>query len=362
MDEQACEQFFSGKGYRLEEVSSIPEGSSHDIFEVKLTDRTYFIARFEKKSNHAVDGTRYDFHYNGRMTLEREAYLCTLVRETAQLPAPKVVGIYEQDETRCLLVEKMDGLTWKSFVKNNNYSLSHFLQSMTYLGADIAQVQRIKFETFGNVMARGVIEPSLPTFAERLEQIIQLKIQREERTGALKQNELKLVKKYFSDYLNLYRSLTVQEAPVLILADFHATNFLVDEKKGKPCGYVDLEFCQSGLPALEFHLIMLQLMNYFDRETFYKAQEGFFNGFHSNGGKYDIETKENVCLTKMLAGSRFLTAATAYHAVKDGLRDTWSERVKDILFTLIDKSEIDYIGFADIMREKTKQPRIPNLP
>lgn len=361
MEENQAKTLIERAGYEVKKLKFIPEGRSHDVFDIGLNDGDCLIARFEKPRG-SFGGQRRDFHYNGVISLEREAYLCSLVREEASLPAPKVRGIYQIENFNFLLVEKMPGIPWKNFLEQNNYSLQAYLNSLEYLGADIAKAQRVSFNSFGDIVAGRVIEPpGITGFSSRLEPVLSLKIRREEEAKALRPRELSKVKHYFEKELQevsdgLKGSLS---KPILVLTDIHPMNFLVDEKS-KPSGYFDLEFCQAGHPALETYYLGLQLFNYFDEETFHRAQAAFYQGYHDNGGVYAPETTLNRNLEALLCAGHTLSAVTAYHNVKDGLRDTWSSEFKESLFGIINQGEMNYVAFADVIRQKTKQPKKPN--
>lgn len=204
------------------------------------------------------------------------------------------------------------------------------------------------------------IEPvGIRTFKERLEQLITLKLGREQRAKALSEGEHAEVHGYFRK--GLEKLSKDRRNPVLVITDLHPSNFLVDAR-GKPSGYPDLEYCQAAVPTLEFYFIKLQLFNYYDAATMGKAQETFFKAYNNAGGNYQHEEPGNVEIEKLLSMGQILTAVTGYHGVKDGLRDTWSEQFKDILFSAGSTGNIDYVAYADIIRKKTKQPESPRCP
>lgn len=363
MEENQAKTVIERAGYKVKELKFIPEGRSHDVFDIVLNDGDCLIARFEKPRD-SFSGQRRDFHFNGVISLEREAYLCSLVREEADLPAPKVKGIYQIENFNFLLVEKMPGIPWKNFLEQNNYSLQAYLASLEYLGADIAKAQRVSFNSFGGIMAGRVIEPPRITgFSSRLESVLSLKIRREEEAKALRPTELSEVKRYFKKELQevsdgLKGSLS---KPILVLTDIHPMNFLVDEK-GKPSGYFDLEFCQAGHPALEMYYLGLQLFNYFNKNTFALGKKAFFTSYCTESGTYNPENPLNQKLENLLCAGQTLTAVTAYHNVKDGVRDTWSNEFKEVLFKAISSGEADAVAYANIIRQKTQQPSQPTLP
>ncbi len=363
-------------GYAADSIERIPEGNSHYNFNVRLDSGDEVIAKFDKPHRFSPDGRKRDYHYNGELSLEREASLCSLVRKKVGLPAPEIKGIHQvqvhDQEHKFLVVEKMPGQLWDRFIHQNDYSLEKYLKSLEYLGADIAQVQQFQFRSYGDVMGEDNVEPQgILDFAERLSQITDLKLQRARQAQSLGEREMGEVSAYFAGHIrqldgelkkqSKHKSKNQEDSPVLVLTDLHPRNFLVDEK-GKPSGYIDLEFCQSGHPSLEFYLAGLQFFNYFNQNTFEAARKSFFQGFTAQGGSYALDDPLNQQLEKVLCAQHMLAAVTAYHRVKDGLRDTWSQRFKELLFHAINDNEVDYIGFADIIREKMKQPKNPARP
>ncbi len=362
MDSDKAASLLKAKGYEIISISLIPEGRSHDVFDASLAGGRSVIARFEKPSQNRQP--RRDFQYNGLISLERENYLCSLVRETAGLPAPKIESLFVVDDQKFAVAEKLPGKHWKSFLEEKNYSQQVYVSSLELLGADIAQAQRVRFDSFGDIMMDSVIEPAgVTNFALRLGSLLQLKIDREEKTNALSPRELFEVKQYFVDQLNcLYPPLEKTKlASHLILTDLHPMNYLVDDS-GKPSGYFDLEFCQAGHPALEIYYLGLQLFNYFNPENATLAQDAFYRGYRENGGQYDPLDVTNRKLETVLSAGQTLTAVTAYHGVKDGVRDTWSTQFKEILFDAISSDTMDTAAYAGVIRQKTRQPTQPSLP
>lgn len=82
-------------------------------------------------------------------------------------------------------------------------------------------------------------------------------------------------------------------------------------------------------------------------------------GSHEN---FDVECSYNLAIENFLSLGHMLNAVIGYKGIHDGLRDEWSGQFKNILFQSVKASEVDYQGFAEVIREKTKQPRQPTLP
>jgi hypothetical protein len=357
MEEEQAKRLIELNGYKIGDIKNIAEGQGHDNFNVVLADGQELVARFAKETR-KVNGQRRDPQYNGRISLSREAYMCGLVRDKAQLPAPEVMGLHETDGIEFLMMEKMPGKHWKEFLEENNYALSAYLSSMQLLGADIASAQKINFDSYGDIMQGGRIDPGMINLAERLEQIMSLKLQREGSMESLTPDELQEVEKYFKGIIRDNSEPLVSDKPTLILSDIHPMNFHVNES-GKPSGFFDLEFCQAGHPAFEFYYIGVQLFSYFNTETFNLAQDAFFRGYHQAGGDYDPNNEANKKLEGLLFAGQTLSCVTAYHGAKDGSRDNWSEEFKEILFNVISSGKMDYVAYADVIRQKTQQPTEP---
>jgi len=364
MDENKAKELIESQGYVIQEISYIPEGNSHYGFDISLVGGESLIARFEKKNNIAQDGIRRDFHYNGILSLERESALCSLVKNEIGLPAPEVIALHKIGENPFLLVEKLPGKHWSEFMKDNDYSLQRYLESLRLLGSDIAQAHRFSFESYGDIMEGRNVEPiNIINFSERLKMVMDLKLRRARQSQTLRENEYGEVSKFFDEKLReLYEFFSIDTNPVFVFADIHQMNYFVDEN-GKPTGYFDLEFCQSGDPALDLYNMNIQFFGYFDRDTFQKAKSSFYEGYHGKGGLYDPSDKINQELERLLSVGHMLSAVVSYYGVKDGLRDDWSKGFKDLMFyTIHSSSDVDYVRFFDILRNKTNNPSIPNLP
>ncbi len=363
MEPEQAKDLVESQGYRIETISYIPEGRGHWIFDITLEGGEEVIARFERHKEGKGVNQRIDGQYGGRLSLEREGSLCQLVRK-AGLAAPQVKGLYFPVEgPKFLMVEKLPGKTWGEYIQHSGFSQQAFLQSLEYLGADLARVHAVKFDSYGDVMAENWVEPAdITNFTKRLEGILQLKFQAEERKGSLSNKEFPKVRSYIQRELGaLEAALEHHRPPILVLSDIHPANHLVDER-GKPSGYPDLERSQAGVPPFEFFQIRFTMIPYFNREAAALAEEAFFNGYQKAGGTFNREDPTNKKLDKLLAVGQVLNCVTTYHCVKDGIRDEWSPRFKEILFEIIDGKEIDYVAISDIFRSKTGQPKEPRLP
>lgn len=343
-----------GKSVRL--TTFIPEGRSHNIYSIDFQDGSEAIARFEKLRPD-LPTPRRDFNFNGLVSLGREVRLTELVR-SAGLPAPLVYGLHESEMGSFLLVEKMNGSYWTEFLEKSAFSRKAYLDSLRFLGGDLARLHSIKFTTYGDVVGPNLVLPgNITSFHDRLQQLVTLKVERAQTSGALDDVELAEVSGYLRTQLACIKSESKEETseqPTLILTDLHPMNFFVDGR-GKPSGYFDLETCQSGLPELEFYNLRMHLFNYF-HNTFNQAEVAFFEGYHANGGSYNPNNPANKRLSHILTISHLISTATSYFKASDGVRDDWSTRMKRIIFDGMNADEINHLAIGDIFRGKTKQP------
>lgn len=363
---QKAHQALTQEGYSVREITQIPEGSNHHVFDILLSDGTSAICKFSKRryteQNLVKENT--DTLFGGKLSLEREAFLYSLVKHSAMLPAPEVYGIHQSEIGDFILVEKMSGESFKKYLERSNYSKKSFLHTIKALGRDFAKVHNITFSSFGNVMADGVIDPQgITNFSRRFSSVMDMRINLAEVKGALNADELSEVSRFFDSKFNdLRETFDIKNSPaVLVLTDFHADNFFVD-KTGIPCGYFDLESCQAAPAALEFYGLHFFLFNYFDEDTYSQAAKVFYESYTQAGGKYAPHTPYDYQIIDFLAACRLLELAESYWGYIDGLRDTWGERIKALLYNYMDCGRVDYMALGDIFRERDGQPKRPTEP
>ena len=232
---------------------------------------------------------------------------------------------------------------------------------MEYLGADFAKIQSITFPSFGNIMENSVIEPAgLKNFSDRFASVIEMRIDRCMQKYMFTQEEHKIVSEFFNKKLELLRpqfDINVSSS-ALIFTDMHAENFFVNNS-GHPSGYFDLESAQAAPAALEFYGFRFFLFNFYDEECFKESEAAFFKGYVENGGAFAPKTAEDYAAIDFLAGCRLLELSQSYWGHIDGIRDTWGQEMKDLLFKYINTDKIDYMAIGDIWRQRDKQPLHP---
>ena len=361
MDKTTARCLIERHGFKLSDIRLIPEGRNHFVFDVVLDDGTRVIAKFKADPNGS--DVRYDSLYGGRLSLQREAAIYQLVRETAELPAPRIYLKHESDEASFLLVEKLDGALWREYVAQHNFARESFLRSLEYLGQDIARLQRIRFPSYGNVMGPNDVSPTgIESFADRFIGVMDMRIDRAVARQVFSANDGAAMRRYFhSSFREIASSLGPEVAPpVMVFTDLHADNFLVDSD-GRPSGYFDLESSQAAHAALEFCGLRLFLFNYFGAESFGEAETSFFSGYISAGGSYDPSRRETERLEHLLVTGRLLELTESYFEYRDGLRDGWSDRFKALFWQALQADRIDFAAVGDIYREKTGQPIAPRL-
>jgi len=363
---EKAHQALTREGYSVREITQIPEGSNHHIFDVFLSNGTSAICRFSRRryTEQKLIKENTDTLFGGKLSLEREAFLYSLVKHSAELPAPEVYGIHQSEIGDFIVVEKMPGESFKKYLQRSNYSKKSFLYTMRALGRDFAKVHEITFSSFGNVMADGVIDPKgITNFSRRFSSVMDMRINLAEVKEVFSPHELSEVRRFFDSKFNdLRETFDIRNSPaVLVLTDFHGDNFFVDDN-GMPCGYFDLESCQAAPAALEFYGLHFFLFNYFDEDSYHQAKKAFYESYTQEGGKYAPKTPYDYQVIDFLSACRLLELTESYWGYIDGLRDTWGERIKALLYTYMDSGKIDYMALGDIFRERDCQPKKPTEP
>lgn len=360
---QDAKEALLSAGYVVNDIKQINEGSNHYVFIVTVEDGKKVICKFAKvrETEIGIGKAGYDTLFGGKLSLEREAYLFSMIKEKANVPTPIVYGIHHSDIGTFIVLENMSGISHKQYMVDSGYSKKAFLDSMEYLGEDFAKIQNVTFPTFGNIMEHSVIEPEgLNNFSDRFHSVVHMRLNSCAEKGVFTEEELKTVTEFFDQKLEYFRPHFDSSivTPVLNFTDMHAENFFVDSE-GHPSGYFDLESAQAAPSALEFYGFRFFLYNFYNEQCFEEAEEAFFKGYKAAGGSHAPKCDMDFEAIDFLAGCRLLELANSYWGHIDGIRDTWGQDMKDLLFSYMETNKIDYMGIGEIWRQRDKQPVTP---
>ena len=360
---EIAEKALKDAGYQVTNLMQINEGSNHYVFIITLDNGEKRVCKYAKirETEKDIGETGLDTLFGGRLSLERESYLFTMIQEKSGLPTPKVYGIHQSEFGTFIVLEHMNGISHKQYMKDSGYSKKAFIDSMEYLGEDFAKVQSISFTTFGNIMVNSEINPGgLTNFSDRFRTVIDMRIDRCMKKNVFTEKEHAEVSDFFEKKLNKLRPQfeASVSTPVLNFTDMHAENFFVDET-GHPSGYFDLESAQAAPAALEFYGFRFFLYNFYDQACFDEAEAAFYRGYQKAGGLYTPKTELDNQAIDFLAGCRLLELAQSYWGHIDGIRDTWGEEMKQLLFNYMENDTIDYMAVGEIWRQRDKQPKTP---
>lgn len=363
MDCNAVLSVLRDAGYSAVSLSAIQEGSNHHVFDVTLEDGTHAICKFAKvrKTELGLTAPNLDTLFGGRLSLDRESYLLSLAREQGGLPAPKIYGTHDSPLGRFVMMEKSPGISFTEWQETQGYRLEPYLSSLRALGRDFGKLHKnIRLPSFGDIIGPSEIEPGCDNFADRFMAVTNMRIERGAKKGAFSQEETSFLTDFFRgrfESLRPYLSAATAR-PVMVFTDMHGRNYFVDEQ-GIPSGYFDLESAQAAPAALEFYGFRFFLFNFYDQETFSKAEAAFLEGYQEAGGPCLPKTAEDEALIQLLSGCRLLELAESYWGVVDAIRDTWGARMKALLFQYIDTGSIDYVALGAMWRERDGQPLHP---
>jgi aminoglycoside phosphotransferase (APT) family kinase protein len=346
-------------GFSPKKIHYIPEGSNHEVFLITMEDGKEEILKLPSQ-RYTEDNGHTDTLFGGELSLKRESSLYHLARN-AGVPAPEVFS-WSPTDPAYILMEKMPGKSYVSFLEDSNFSKKTFLDSLSALGEDFAKIHQIRFDSFGDIQGEHEIMPQgIDNFSDRFSSIMEMRIDKAEKKGALLAKEAAGARQFFRQKFESLRPLLDREVkpPTMVFTDMHGDNFFVDEN-GKPSGYFDLESAQAAPAELEFYGFRFFLFNYYDQATFIEAEAAFFTGYEAAGGAFAPKTKEDHQLIDLLAGCRLLELTESYWGYVDGLRDNWAVEIKAILLDYLQTSIVDYVSLADVFRPKTGQPKQPN--
>ncbi len=346
-------------GFSAKSIHYIPEGSNHEVFIVTLEDGEEQILKLPTQ-RYTEDNGHTDTLFGGDLSLKRESALYALAKG-AGVPAPKVYA-WSPAHPAFILMEKMPGMPYTEYLQKNNHSKRIFLDSLYALGQDFAKVHQLRFPSFGDIQGSEEIDPvGLTNFADRFSDIMERRVSRAEKKGALSAGEADRARQFFLNTFDSLRPLLERDVkpPTMVFTDMHADNFFVDEA-GRPSGFFDLESAQAAPAELEFYGLRFFLFNYYDQSTFQEAEQAFFEGYEEMGGPFAPKTHEDNKLIDLLAGCRLLELTESYWGYIDGLRDNWAIEIKAILMDYLETETINYVALADVFRKKTGQPKQPN--
>lgn len=360
---KTAQYYLESCNYNVVDIKRIPEGSNHVVFMVTLKNNQTVICKFPvqrlTETNHNLPN--YDTLFGGELSLDRETALYDLARIEGQVPAPIVYNHLKIENVEFIVLELMPGKSFTEFLDTNNHSKIAYLNSLKELGKDFANIQKIQFKSFGNILKEKIVPENLFNFIDYFTPIIQKRITKALKKGAFTNDETLLVKKFFRDKINYFKPILSSDhkPAVMVFTDMHADNYFVDSF-GKPSGYFDLESSQAAPAELEFYGFRFFLFNYYDQKTMELAEKSFFDGYKEAGGLFAPQLPIEHQLIDFLSACRLLELTESYWGYSDGLRDLWAFKIKSILMEYIITDKIDYIAISNIFREKTKQPHTPN--
>lgn len=337
-------------------------GSNHYVFSADTLDGERLIVKFPRvrETERKYQRGHRDTLFDGELSLEREAYLFGAVR-AGGLPAPGVVGIYETPAGPCIIVSRSPGLNLPDYMASVGHSVSAFLNVMTGLGRDFSRLHRLRYPSFGNLMAGGRIEPcGITNFADRYLPINDRLISVCRDKGGLSDGEHTLVRNFFSDRFFAWRSrLAIDAAPAtLVITDMHGGNFFVEN--GRPSGYFDVESAQAAPAEFELYSFRFFVFNFYGNAEFLRAEKAFFSAYYN--GQQDAPDPQTDRLIDFFSACRLLELFQSYWGVHDGLRDEWGARIKSVLFDYMENDTVDYARLGALWRARDGQPTVPLIP
>lgn len=356
ISEHTVRSVLSKNNFSIQKLENVAGGSNHLVFAVKTTDGKKLIVKFPtvRKMESSFCKEHTDTLFGGKLSLEREAYLFDLVRRSG-LPSPRVLGILPTKHGDCIIVERSPGCNLMDYMQNHNHSLHRFLQIIENLGNDFRVLHKTTFKSFGNIMKDSVIEPSgILNFADRYMSINQMILNKCKSKGGLDAKELERTQKFFDTKFKLFRDkLDIFHSPAtLVITDMHGNNFFV--KNDKISGYFDVESSQAAPLEFELYAIRFFVCNYYGEKEYVLAEKAFWHAYYH--GQSDHPDKKTDELIDFFSACRLLEIFQSYWGHIDGVRDTWGQRIKILLFNYMNTSKIDYASLGAIWRERDRQP------
>ncbi|MCK5128676.1 MAG: hypothetical protein KAQ68_02400 [Clostridiales bacterium] len=343
-------------GFPIQHLKELSGGSNHFVFEATTTEGIELIIKFPRirETELTFGEENKDTLFGGKLSLEREAYLFDLV-QGAGLPAPRVFGIFNTVQGDCIVVERSPGCNLMDYMGKHSHSLSVFLKIMKNLGSDFRLLHKTRFPSFGNIMEFSEIEPSkILNFSDRYLSINNMLLEKCHIKGGLSDTEYTQLKSFFdSKFESLRLRLDIKNSPAtLVITDMHGNNFFIEDEKSS--GYFDVESSQAAPLEFELYGLRFFVFNYYSTEEYNLAEQTFWHSYYE--GKADFPDSETDALIDFFSACRLLEIFQSYWGHIDGLRDTWGQRIKNILFNYVETGCVDYYKLGEIWRERDRQP------
>lgn len=331
-------------------------GSNHYVFDAETLEGKKLIIKFPRirKTERKYQKGNQDTLFGGELSMEREGYLLDAVR-SAGIPTPRVIGIYDSAQGRCIVMERSPGMNLMAYMTENRHSLTVFLQVMQRLGEDLRNLHTFRYPSFGNLMQGGLVEPAgIDNFADRYLPINDRLITICRDKGGLNALEFERVTSFFNERFRHFRSvLDIAVSPAtLVITDLHGGNFFVENQKCS--GYFDVESAQAAPAAFELYAMRFFVFNFYGKKEYALAQEAFWHAYYA--GRRNEPDPQTDALIDFFSACRLLELCQSYWGYVDGLRDNWGEEIKQILFRYMAGKPLDYQHLGAIWRERDGQP------
>ena len=351
----------AAQGHEVKRLTQLGGGSNHYVFEAETAAGRELIIKYPRirETEAQYQQAHEDTLFGGRLSMQREAFLFGEVRRSG-VAAPRVDGVFDTPAGQCIVVDRSPGMDLPAYMAQEGHSLTKFLQVMACLGHDFRRIHdTVRYATFGNIMDGGVIEPAgLTNFADRYLPINDRLMGICKAKNGLTDAEFAHVKAFFDRRFEELRPRLEASAnpPTLVITDMHGGNFFV--KDGEVSGYFDVESSQAAPAMFELYALRFFVFNFYGEEEYRLAEKIFWSAYYD--GERDAPTPEEDDLLDFFTACRLLEIFQSYWGYIDGLRDTWGQRIKDILMDYIATGKVDYIALGAIWRERDGQPEKAN--
>ena len=356
IDRETVLAVLNENGFNIRNLKELSGGANHFVFASETEEDNKIIIKFPRirRTEAAFSEGHKDTLFGGDLSLERESYLFNLIRN-AGLPSPKTFGVFPTPKGSCIVVERSPGCNMMDYMEQHNHSLCVFLEIMQSLGSDFSHLHNTTFSSYGNIMENSEISPAgITNFADRYLPINDMLLSKCLMKKGINQNEYHKIKAFFEEKFESYRDrLNISNSrATLVITDMHGGNFFVENNKIS--GYFDVESAQSAPFEFELYALRFFVFNYYGLDEYKQAEKTFWNSYY--GGKQGFPDKETDGLIDFFSACRLLEIFQSYWGHVDGLRDTWGQRIKNILFDYMETSGLDYMKLGEIWRERDKQP------